>query len=72
MTIRLLGGVLLALCAVALHRIFTLVHILPRHEATPAELGLGLAAVLTGVVGAGMFVVGPSLFRVYMWPPNGD
>lgn len=72
MKIRLLGGMLLALCAAALHRIFLLVHSLPQHEATAQELALGLIAVLTGVAGAALFVVGPSLFRAYVWPPNGD
>jgi hypothetical protein len=70
--IRLLGSLLLALCAVALHRIFILVHTLPHHEPAALELGLGLLAVLTGVAGAASFVLGPSLFRTYVWPPNED
>jgi hypothetical protein len=70
---RLEGMALLALCAFALHRIYILVDTLPHHEATPLELGLGLVAVLTGIAGAMMVIVGPPLFRTYAWPPpDGD
>lgn len=70
MKTRLQGVAILAICALAMHRLYLLVHILPRHEATPLELLLALVVVLTGVVGAAMAAVGPSLFRVYQWPPQ--
>jgi hypothetical protein len=66
---RLEGAALLALCAFALHRIYLLAHFLPHHEASPLELGLGLIAVLTGVAGATMLMVGAPLFRPYARPP---
>ena len=69
MKTRLEGLTLLALCALVLHRIYLLVHALPRHDASPLELGLGLLAVLLGIGGAGMILVGPDLFRAYLWPP---
>jgi len=71
--IRLEGVALLALCAFALHRIYLLIHGIPPHEATLGELGLGVVAVVTGVIGAVMLAVGPPLFRHYVWPPpDGD
>jgi hypothetical protein len=73
MKIRLEGVALLALCALALHRIYLLVHGVPVHQATPVELALGVVAVVTGVIGAVMLAVGPPLFRHYAWPPtDGD
>ena len=73
MKIRLEGAALLALCAFVLHRIYLLVHAAPLHQASPAELTLGLVAVLTGVAGAAFVLVGPALFRPYTWPPpDGD
>ena len=73
MTIRLEGAALLALCALVLHRIHMLVHVPPLHQASAAELALGLVAVLSGVAGAACFLVGPALFRPYAWPPpDGD
>jgi hypothetical protein len=73
MKIRLEGAALLALCGFALHRIYLLIHGIPPHQATPAELGLGVVAVVTGVIGAVMLAVGPPLFRPYAWPPpDGD
>lgn len=63
MKIRLEGAALLILCAVALQRVYALVHILPHHQPTAIELTLGLVAVLSGMAGAAMFVVGPALFR---------
>jgi len=70
---RLQGIALLISCAFALHRISMLVHFLPRHEASPGELGLGLVAVLTGIAGATMVIVGPPLFCTYAWPrPDAD
>lgn len=51
------------LCAVALQRIYALVHIVPHHQPTPVELALSLVAVPCGVVGAAMLAVGPMLFR---------
>jgi hypothetical protein len=73
MKIRLEGAALIALCAFVLHRIHLLVHSPPLHQASPAELALGLLAVLSGVAGAACFLVGPALFRPYAWPPpDGD
>lgn len=69
MRIRLQGVMLLALCALALHRIYVLVHVPPWHQASPSELALGLVAVIAGVCGAACFAVGPALFRSYAWPP---
>ena len=69
MKVRLEGAVLLALCAFVLHRIYLLVHVPPVHQASSAELALGLVAALTGVWGAAFLLVGPALFRPYAWPP---
>jgi hypothetical protein len=69
MLIRLLGAGILAACIVAMQRLALLVHVMPRHGPTPAELGLGLIAVLAGIAGAAMVTVGPALFRPYAWPP---
>lgn len=73
MKIRIEGAALLALCALMLHRIHLLFRIPPVHQASPAELALGLVAMLSGVAGAAFFLVGPALFRPYSWPPpDGD
>ena len=73
MKIRLEGAALLALCVLVLYRIHLLVHMPPLHQATPAELTLGLVAEIAGVCGAALFLVGPALFRPYAWPPpDGD
>jgi len=69
MKIQLQGVALLAICALALHRIYLLVGTPPSHQATPIELVLGLIAVLTGVWGAAFVLIGPALFRPYRWPP---
>ncbi len=69
MLIRLLGAGFLAACIVAMQRLALMVHAAPRHGPTPAELGLGLVAVLTGLAGAALLTVGPKLFRPYAWPP---
>ena len=69
MKTRLEGIALLTLCAFVLHRIYLLIHTVPRHDPSPLELGLGLVAVLLGIAGAAMFLVGPPLFRTYAWPP---
>jgi hypothetical protein len=52
-----------------MQRLVLLVHTVPRHGPAPAELGLGLAAVLTGLAGTALLTVGPRLFRPYAWPP---
>jgi hypothetical protein len=67
--IRLEGAALLAMCALALHQIYLFIHGVPRHDATPLELGLGLVAVVAGVIGAVMLTIGPPLFQRYAWPP---
>ena len=69
MFIRLLGAGSLAACIAAMQRLALLVHAAPRHGPTPAELGLGLIAVLAGIAGAALLTVGPALFRPYAWPP---
>jgi hypothetical protein len=69
MLIRLLGAGVLAACIVAMQRLALLVHAALRHGPTPAELGLGLVAVLAGIAGAALLAVGPALFRPYLWPP---
>ena len=72
-TLRLVGIVLLALCAFVLRRIHLLVQLAPRQPPTGAELALGLVAVLAGVTGAACLIVGPSVLRTYAWPPpDGD
>jgi hypothetical protein len=73
MKTRLQGIVLLALCALALRLVFVLVQAPPAHQASLAELALGLAAVLSGMSGAAFTLVGRALFRPYAWPPpDGD
>jgi hypothetical protein len=73
MKTRLQGIVLLALCVLALRLVFLLVQARPAHQASLAELALGLAAVLSGMFGAASLLVGPALFRPYAWPPpDGD
>ena len=73
MKTRLEGIALLALCAFALRLVFLRVQAAPVHQASLAELALGLAAVLSGVFGAAFLLVGPALFRRYLWPPpDGD
>lgn len=69
MLIRLLGTGVLAFCIVAMQRLAPLVHTQPRHAPSPAELGLGVLAVLAGLAGAALLTVGPALFRAYPWPP---
>lgn len=69
MLIRLFGAGSLAACIAAMQRLALLVHATPRHAPAPAELGLGLIAVLAGIAGAAMLTVGPTLFRPYLWPP---
>jgi hypothetical protein len=64
---------LIAVCALALHRIYLLISLPPTHSASPLELGLGLVSVLSGVWGAASLVIGPALLRPYAWPPpEGD
>ena len=73
MKIRLEGIALLALSAFALRLVFLQVQAPPAHQASLLELALGLAAVLSGVFGAAFLLVGPALFRRYVWPPpDGD
>lgn len=73
MKIRILGAALLALCAFAVRRIHLLVHVPQAHPPTPAELVLGLFAILAGFAGAALLAVGPALFRAYAWPlPDAD
>ena len=69
MKARTLGVALLAVCALALHRIYLLINLPPTHQASPLELALGLVAVLTGVWGAAFLLIGPALLRPYAWPP---
>jgi hypothetical protein len=69
MLIRLLGATALASSIFAMARLSALVHALPRQSPTPAQLGLGVIAVLAGIAGAALLTVGPALFRVYAWPP---
>jgi hypothetical protein len=70
---RLQGLVLLALCALALRLIFRLVQTPPAHPPSMPELALGLIAVVNGMFGAACVLVGPALFRPYVWPPpDGD
>jgi hypothetical protein len=66
---RFQGAALLALCALALRAIYLLIAARPGHQASPLELALGLAAVLTGVSGAALLLIGPALLRPYAWPP---
>jgi hypothetical protein len=70
---RLQGAALLAICALALHRIYLLINLPPYHQSSPMELLLGLVAVVTGVWGAAFLAIGPALLRPYAWPPaDGD
>jgi hypothetical protein len=70
MKTRLEGIALLALSAFALQLVFRLVETPPAHQASLAELALGLGAVVSGVCGGACLLVGPSLFRPYVWPPS--
>lgn len=73
MKVRLEGIALLAICALALQRLHMLVHDAPWHQASPAELALGLVAAVAGLCGAACLAIGPALFRPYAWPPaDGD
>ena len=60
---RAAGAALLAASAVALLRLHFLVLDLPRHQPTPAEMLLSLAAVLSGFNGTLAAIVGGDLFR---------
>lgn len=69
--IRLEGVALLILCALALYRLHGVAMGLRPDAVTPGEMALGFVAVMAGMAGAAMVVLGRPLFRPYVWPPKG-
>jgi hypothetical protein len=70
MKIRLIGLLLLGLCAFAAWRLHQLVILPPRHQATALELLFGAVAFLSASVGAAMTALGPGLFAPVPTPPR--
>ncbi|MGE5721468.1 MAG: hypothetical protein ACM3YM_03325 [Sphingomonadales bacterium] len=67
--VRLAGLTLLAIAGLSLFYLHGLVTAPPMHEGTIGELLLSLIAVVAGMSGSAMLVIGPALFRPYQWPP---
>lgn len=70
MKTRIEGLVLLLTSMVALYLLVGLRHVSPGHEVTLAEFVTGLTAVVMGVCGSAMAVVGKTLFLHDEWPPR--
>lgn len=69
-SIRFEGLALLMLCALAVYRLHGVAMGLRPNAVTPGEMALGAVAVIAGMAGAAMVVVGGSLFQSHIWPPK--
>ena len=64
MRIRILGAAQIIFCTLAILLLYREANMPPFHQATPGELLLAFAAVLTGLPGLLLLVVGDGFRRV--------
>lgn len=62
LTLRASGLLLLALGALAMRYLFHMVHVLPGHEASPAEMGLAMIGFMSLSAGAALISLGAHIF----------
>lgn len=62
LTLRAFGLLLLALGVLATRYLFHMVHMLPRHEASPAEMGLAAISFMSLSAGAALTSLGAHIF----------